>query len=93
VYCENLAFLSKLFLDHKNLHEDMSIFLFYILCEIENNEYHIAGYFSKVNKNTFRSKKQTTISHAFSSYPFSKERAMENSLSLSVMNSVSSNKK
>jgi len=34
VYCENLAFMSKLFLDHKNLHYDMSIFLFYILCEI-----------------------------------------------------------
>jgi GNAT superfamily N-acetyltransferase len=25
----------------------MSIFLFYILCEIEDNEYHITGYFSK----------------------------------------------
>ena len=48
VYCENLAFLSKLFLDHKNLHEDMSIFLFYILCEIKDQEYHFAGYFSKV---------------------------------------------
>jgi len=25
----------------------MSIFLFYVLCEIEDNEYHITGYFSK----------------------------------------------
>lgn len=25
----------------------MGIFLFYILCEIEDNEYHITGYFSK----------------------------------------------
>lgn len=47
VYCENLGFLSKLFLDHKNLEWDMSIFLFYILCEIEDGEHHITGYFSK----------------------------------------------
>lgn len=47
MYCENLGFLSKLFLDHKNLEWDMTIFLFYILCEIEDNEYHITGYFSK----------------------------------------------
>jgi len=43
-----MAFLSKLFLDHKSLIDDMSIFLFYVLCEIHDNEYHIAGYFSKV---------------------------------------------
>lgn len=32
VYCENLGFMSKLFLDHKNIEWDTSIFLFYILC-------------------------------------------------------------
>lgn len=26
---------------------DTTIFLFYVLCEIQDNEYHIAGYFSK----------------------------------------------
>lgn len=31
-YCENLALLSKLFLDHKNLEYDTTVFLFYILC-------------------------------------------------------------
>jgi hypothetical protein len=48
VYCENLSFLSKLFLDHKNIEYDTSVFLYYVLCEIINEEYHLAGYFSKV---------------------------------------------
>ena len=50
VYCENLGYLSKLFLDHKYLNEDLSIFLFYILCEVENGEHIITGYFSKVKE-------------------------------------------
>jgi GNAT superfamily N-acetyltransferase len=47
VYCENLCYLSKLYLDHKNLYWDMTPFLFFVLCEFDNNEYHITGYFSK----------------------------------------------
>lgn len=34
-YCENLCYLSKLFLDHKNLAHDTEPFLFYIGCEYD----------------------------------------------------------
>lgn len=47
VYCENLCCIAKLFLDHKTLHEDTSIFLFYILCELTPRGYIVVGYFSK----------------------------------------------
>lgn len=47
VYCENLCYLSKLYLDHKNLYWDMTPFLFFVLCEFDDKEYHITGYFSK----------------------------------------------
>lgn len=47
VFCENLAYISKLFLDHKTLEYDMTPFMFYVLCEIYDNQYHITGYFSK----------------------------------------------
>ncbi|KRX00326.1 Chromo domain protein [Pseudocohnilembus persalinus] len=47
VYCENLGYLSKLFLDHKNLYYNMEPFLFFILCENDENGSHIVGYFSK----------------------------------------------
>ncbi len=33
VYCQNLCLLSKLFLDHKTLYYDVDPFLFYVLCE------------------------------------------------------------
>lgn len=33
VYVENLAYLAKLFLDHKKLWRDMDPFIFYVLCE------------------------------------------------------------
>lgn len=32
-YCENLCFISKLFLDHKTLSFDVEPFLFYVLTE------------------------------------------------------------
>ncbi|KEP64143.1 UNVERIFIED_CONTAM: histone lysine acetyltransferase MYST-A [Hammondia hammondi] len=47
VYCENLCFLSKLFLDHKTLRHPVSLFLFYVMTEIDDKGYHITGYFSK----------------------------------------------
>lgn len=34
-FCQNLCFLAKLFLDHKTLYYDVDLFLFYILCEID----------------------------------------------------------
>jgi len=47
VYCQNLCLLSKLFLDHKTLYYDVDPFLFYVLCELDEDGYHTVGYFSK----------------------------------------------
>ena len=50
VYCQNLCYLAKLFLDHKTLEFDATPFLFYVLCERDPQQekgYHIVGYFSK----------------------------------------------
>ncbi|CAG9312332.1 unnamed protein product [Blepharisma stoltei] len=46
-YCENLCYISKLFLDHKTLRYDVVPFLFYVLTEIDEFGCHFAGYFSK----------------------------------------------
>lgn len=46
-YSQNLCFMAKLFLDHKTLYYDVDLFLFYILCEIDERGCHIVGYFSK----------------------------------------------
>ena len=46
-FCENLCYLAKLFLDHKNLYYDVDPFLFYILTEQSEAGHHIVGYFSK----------------------------------------------
>lgn len=47
VYCQNLCLLSKLFLDHKTLYYDVDPFLFYVLCEVDDEGAHVVGYFSK----------------------------------------------
>lgn len=47
IYCQNLCLLAKLFLDHKTLFFDVEPFLFYILCEVDQQGAHIVGYFSK----------------------------------------------
>ncbi|KAF8820319.1 histone lysine acetyltransferase MYST-A [Cardiosporidium cionae] len=46
-YCENLCYLSKLFLDHKTLRHPVNLFLFYVMTEIDIHGFHITGYFSK----------------------------------------------
>lgn len=46
-YCENLCYLSKLFLDHKTLTYEVDPFLFYCMCEYDDEGYQIGGYFSK----------------------------------------------
>lgn len=46
-YCRNLALLSKLFLDHKSLYYDIDVFLFYVLCRVDESGYSVVGYFSK----------------------------------------------
>ena len=51
-YCENLCYLSKLFLDHKNLYYDVEPFLFFIMCEQDDYGFHLVGYFSKEKEST-----------------------------------------
>jgi len=47
VYTENLGYISRLFLDHKNLATEIDTFYFYMLCERRNDGFHFVGYFSK----------------------------------------------
>jgi histone acetyltransferase MYST1 len=47
VYCQNLCLVSKLFLDHKTLYFDVEHFLFYVMCEVDEEGSHVVGYFSK----------------------------------------------
>eukprot|EP00605_Chrysophyceae_sp_TOSAG23-4_P000268 GSChrysophyteH1.ASY1.ANO1.310.1 assembled CDS len=47
VYCQNLCYFAKLFLDHKTLFEDVDVFLFYVLCTYDDQGFHPVGYFSK----------------------------------------------
>ena len=47
IYCQNLSYLSKLFLEHKNLEEKTDDYLFYILTEYDKYGYHFVGFFSK----------------------------------------------
>ncbi len=42
-YCQNLAYLAKLFLDHKTLYYDVDLFLFYVLCEVDSRGAHIVS--------------------------------------------------
>ena len=48
IYCQNLCYLAKLFLDHKTLYYDVDPFLFYVMTEVDRAGCHIVGYFSKV---------------------------------------------
>ena len=47
LYCQNLCYIAKLFLDHKTLYFDVDPFLFYVLCESDEWGFHPVGYFSK----------------------------------------------
>lgn len=47
MYCQNLCYIAKLFLDHKTLYYDVDPFWFYIMCEVDDRGAHIVGYFSK----------------------------------------------
>ena len=46
-YCENLCYMAKLFLDHKNIQSEIEAFYFYVLCEHKEDGYYPVGYFSK----------------------------------------------
>lgn len=53
-YCQNLCLLAKLFLNSKTLYYDVEPFIFYVLTEIDENDwssYHFVGYFSKEKLN------------------------------------------
>ena len=43
LYCQNLCYLAKLFLDHKTLYYDVDFFLFYVLCECDERGAHPVG--------------------------------------------------
>lgn len=47
IYCQNLCYFAKLFLDHKTLYWDVDPFLFYVLCTRDSRGFHPVGYFSK----------------------------------------------
>jgi histone acetyltransferase MYST1 len=47
MYCQNLCYIAKLFLDHKTLYFDVDPFLFYVLCEVDERGFHPVGYYSK----------------------------------------------
>ena len=47
MWCQNLCFVAKLFLDHKTLYYDVDPFLFYVMCEFDSFGFHVAGFFSK----------------------------------------------
>ena len=47
IFCQNLSFLAKLFLDHKTLYYDVDPFLFYLICKTDDRGVHIAAYYSK----------------------------------------------
>ena len=47
IYCQNLCYIAKLFLDHKTLYFDVDPFLFYVLCEVDERGFHPVGYYSK----------------------------------------------
>ena len=55
VYCENLCYISKLFLDHKRFDRfDVSNFYFYCVGEWDSKGFHLVGYFSKEKQSTNR---------------------------------------
>lgn len=45
IYCQNLCYIAKLFLDHKTLYYDVDPFLFYVLCEVDER----GEFISKLN--------------------------------------------
>ncbi|KAJ2030734.1 Histone acetyltransferase [Coemansia sp. S610] len=52
IYCQNLCLIGKMFLDTKTLYYDVEPFLFYILCENDEQGYHFAGYYSKEKRSS-----------------------------------------
>ena len=53
MYTENLCYLAKLYLDHKNIWFEIDAFYFYVLCERKADGYHMVGYFSKEKESDY----------------------------------------
>merc|ERR1712228_79929 len=47
IYCQNVEYLAKFFLDHKTLEFDTTSFHFYIITEVSDAGCHFLSYFSK----------------------------------------------
>ncbi|CAI6373510.1 unnamed protein product [Macrosiphum euphorbiae] len=47
LYCQNLSLMAKLFLNDKTIYFDVEPFLFYILWNVNKDDGHFIGYFSK----------------------------------------------
>ena len=47
IYCENLSYVARMYLDHKNIYNSIEAFFFYCLCEVKEDGFHFVGYFSK----------------------------------------------
>lgn len=67
----------------------MSIFRFYVLCEIRDNSFHIVGYFSKVKQYILSRKNPLTTYLASSSSPSISAKGWENCWLTSATNSAS----
>ena len=62
VYTENLGYIARLFLDHKNLAVELDAFYFYILCERKADGYYIVGYFSKQKDTSEKERSENNLS-------------------------------
>ena len=47
LFCQCLCLLGKLFIEHKASYFDVNDFVFYVLCECDDNGAHIAAYYSR----------------------------------------------
>uniref|UniRef100_A0A6G1SBG3 Histone acetyltransferase n=1 Tax=Aceria tosichella TaxID=561515 RepID=A0A6G1SBG3_9ACAR len=54
LYCQNLCFLGKLFIDQKTLCYDVDQFLFYVLTRNDEVGSHLLGYFSKEKHSKYK---------------------------------------
>ena len=62
IYCENLSYLAKLFLEHKNLAWKIEGYLFYILTEYDKYGFHLIGFFSKEKEKEKEEKEDWNLS-------------------------------
>ena len=76
LYCQNLCYLAKLFLDHKTLYYDVDLFLFYVLCENDERGSHIVGCGAAASPEAAQQGISRRLSAAQSRAPFSPHSCM-----------------